>query len=102
MHEADPHPDELLPVLEVDGLLGMLYPVFPEQVPEQVPLHPIGFPLKVWLLLDEPLHELEQPLLHDNEASSVDSAITGLPSKATAPIIGKAFLAASLKNSLLF
>jgi hypothetical protein len=28
-------------------------------------------------------------------------AITGLPNSATAPIIGKAFFAASLKNSLL-
>jgi len=35
------------------------------------------------------------------KGSSTAFAITGLLNKATAPIIGKAFFAASLKNSLL-
>ena len=63
------------------------------QPPTQLPVHVLAQPeLQCWL--QYPL----QPRL----SFSTALAITGLLSKATAPIIGSAFLAASLKNSLLF
>ena len=86
----------------------MLHP--PEQDPVQPLLQPlVQVPVQLVHPLDSdvPLHELEQ-LDEQYDVQSVQSSFVQLVSMGNAldiasmPITGKAFFAASLKNSLLF
>lgn len=79
----------------------LLHPSQPYPTVSEPPLQPLEH--VVWQLLEHPpAQPFVHPWLQPIGSLSTAFAITGLLIKATAPMIGRAFLAASLKNCLLF